>query len=50
MTEEAKQKMIASKLGKPSKLIGSKITEETKKKVSEGLKRYFANKRLNNDK
>jgi len=50
MTEEAKQKMIASKLGKPSKLIGSKRTEETKKKVSEGLKRYFANKRLNNDK
>ena len=50
MTEEAKQKMIASKLGKPSKLIGSKQSEETKRKVSEGLKRYFANKRLNNDK
>lgn len=50
MTEEAKQKMIASKLGKPSKLIGSKRSEETKIKVSEGLKRYFANKRLQNDK
>jgi len=50
MTEEAKQKMIASKLGKPSKLIVSKQSEETKRKVSEGLKRYFANKRLNNDK
>ena len=50
MTEEAKQKMIASKLGKESKLKGTTRSEETKNKVSEGLKRYFANKRLNNDK
>jgi hypothetical protein len=50
MTEEAKQKMIASKLGKESKLKGTTISEETKNKVSIGLKRYFANKRLNNDK
>lgn len=50
MTEEAKQKMIASKLGKESKLKGTTRSEEIKNKVSEGLKRYFANKRLNNDK
>ena len=50
MSEETKKKMIASKTGKPSSLKGKKQTVETKKKVSEGLKRYFANKRLQNDK
>ena len=50
MSEETKQKIIASKLGKPSKLKGTKQSEETKRKVSEGLKQYFANKRLQNDK
>lgn len=50
MSEETKKKMIASKTGKPSSLKGKKQTDETKKKVSEGLKRYFANKRLQNDK
>jgi hypothetical protein len=50
MSEETKKKMIASKTGKPSSLKGKKQTNETKKKVSEGLKRYFANKRLQNDK
>jgi len=50
MSEETKKKMIASKTGKPSTLKGKKQTDETKKKVSEGLKRYFANKRLQNDK
>lgn len=50
MSEEAKRKMIASKIGKPSKKKGIKLSEEIKKKVSEGLKRYFANKRLQNDK
>ena len=50
MTEDAKRKMIASKTGKPSKKKGIQLSEEIKKKVSEGLKRYFANKRLQNDK
>ena len=50
MSEETKKKMIASKTGKPSSLKGKKQKDETKKKVSEGLKRYFANKRLQNDK
>jgi hypothetical protein len=50
MSDEAKKKMIASKTGKPSSLKGKKQTDETKMKVSEGLKRYFANKRLQNDK
>ena len=46
MSEEAKRKMIASKTGKPSLKKGTKVSDETKKKVSEGLKRYFANKKL----
>jgi hypothetical protein len=50
MSEETKKKMIASKTGKPSSLKGKKQTDEIKMKVSEGLKRYFANKRLQNDK
>jgi hypothetical protein len=50
MSEETKKKMIASKTGKPSPLKGKKQTDEIKMKVSEGLKRYFANKRLQNDK
>jgi hypothetical protein len=50
MSDEAKKKMIASKTVKPSSLKGKKQTDETKMKVSEGLKRYFANKRLQNDK
>ncbi len=36
--------------GKPSPNKGKKQSDETKKKVSEGLKRYFENKRLQNDK
>lgn len=50
MSEEAKNKMIASKTGKPSLKKGTKLSVEIKNKVSEGLKRYFANKRLQNDK
>lgn len=50
MSEEAKRKMIASKTGKPSPFRGKTVSDEIKKKVSEGLKRYFANKRLQNDK
>ena len=50
MSEESKRKMIASKTGKPSKKKGIQLSEEIKKKVSEGLKRYFENKRLQNDK
>ena len=48
MSEEAKRKMIASKIGKPSLKKGTKLSDEVKNKVSEGLKRYFANKRLQN--
>jgi len=50
MSDEAKKKMIASKTGKPSLKKGTKLSVEIKNKVSEGLKRYFANKRLQNDK
>ena len=46
MTEEAKRKMIATKTGKPSLKKGIKLSDEVKNKVSEGLKRYFANKKL----
>jgi len=46
MSEETKRKMIASKTGKPSKRKGIKISDDIKKKVSDGLKRYFANKKL----
>jgi hypothetical protein len=50
MSEETKKKIIASKTGKPSPNKGKKQSVEIKNKVSEGLKRYFANKRLQNDK
>jgi hypothetical protein len=50
MSEETKKKIIASKTGKPSPNKGKKQSVETKKKVSEGLKRYFEIKRLQNDK
>jgi hypothetical protein len=49
MSDEAKKKMIASKTGKPSPNKGKKQSDEMKKKVSEGLKRYFANKKIQND-
>lgn len=50
MSEEAKRKMILTKTGKPSLKKGTTLSDEIKKKVSEGLKKYFANKRLENDK
>ena len=50
MSEETKFKLSKSKIGKPSKKKGILLSEEVKKKVSEGLKKYFKDKKLNNDK
>lgn len=43
-TDEALAKMSAKAKGKPSPRKGVVLSEETKKKVSESLKRYHANK------
>lgn len=50
MSEEVKQKIRETKKLNPTCRKNTKVSEEAKLKISESLKKYYAQKRLNNDK
>ena len=49
-SNEAKKKMSESAKKRPCNRKGVKLSEESKKRVSEGLKRYYAEKRSKKEK
>lgn len=50
MSEEVKQKIRETKKLNPTCRKNTKVSEEAKLKISESLKKYYAQKRINNDK
>lgn len=50
MSEEVKQKIRETKRLNPTCRKNTKVSEEAKLKISESLKKYYAQKRINNDK
>ena len=44
MSEEAKRKLSEQRKGKPTWIKGQKLTEEHKKNISNGLKKYYQQK------
>ncbi len=43
LSEETKEKMRQAKLGAKNHRYGKKMDEETKKKISESMKKYWEN-------